>query len=156
MELKLENTPPITFISTYVKPQNFSSSDLKILIESNRNTIIAGRLQRDSLFLEQHHKQLRGIRLNKFFKTRNDIKIIAPHSHTHISPQARYVNSIIDFALLRNIPYDTTTEVINELNSDHLPVIITLKLKSNLATSTQSKITNWHNYNHILQTPHFR
>ncbi|GIY48682.1 hypothetical protein CEXT_69181 [Caerostris extrusa] len=32
-----------------------------------------------------------------------------------------------------------------------MPVIVTLNLNDNLATSTQRRTTNWHNYSHTLQ-----
>ncbi|GIZ05217.1 hypothetical protein CEXT_290401 [Caerostris extrusa] len=32
-----------------------------------------------------------------------------------------------------------------------MPVIVTLNLNNNLATSTQPITTNWHNYSHTLQ-----
>ncbi|GIY46044.1 protein KTI12 homolog [Caerostris extrusa] len=150
VELKLENTPPITFVSTYCKPKFTPTTCLKKLIEANKNTIIAGDFNAAHTAWNNQRNSQRGIVLNKFLKTRKDIKIFAPHSHTHISTQARYGNSIIDFALLRNIPYNTSIEVVNEFNSDHLPVIVTLQLHSNLATSTQRKITNWYNYNFTL------
>ncbi|GIY71197.1 RNA-directed DNA polymerase from mobile element jockey [Caerostris darwini] len=149
VELKLENTPPITFVS-YLKPQFTTTTCLKKLIEANKN-IIAGDFNAQHTDWNSQRNSTRGIVLNKFLKTRKDIKILAPHTHTHISTQARYGNSIIDFALLRNIPCNISIEVINELNSDHLLVIVTLQLHSNFATSTQRKITNWHNYNFTLQ-----
>ncbi|GIX98061.1 hypothetical protein CEXT_801441 [Caerostris extrusa] len=42
IELNLNNSPPITFASIYVKPQFHSTSCLKKLIEANKNTILAG------------------------------------------------------------------------------------------------------------------
>ncbi|GIY32551.1 hypothetical protein CDAR_302121 [Caerostris darwini] len=92
----------------------------------------------------------RGIVLNN----RPDIKIAAPHSPTHLSSQARYGDTIINFALLRNISYTTTTEVINELNFDYFPVIIILDIGSNLSTNTQRKSTNWTDYTYRLQQRH--
>ncbi|GIY27818.1 hypothetical protein CEXT_610581 [Caerostris extrusa] len=53
--------------------------------------------------------------------------------------------------LTASILTDTSIEVINELNSHHMPVITTLDLNCSLAKSTQRKFTNWHNYNYTLQ-----
>ncbi|GIY77257.1 hypothetical protein CEXT_529471 [Caerostris extrusa] len=106
IELKLENTPPITFVSTYLKSQYTTAACLKKLIEANKNTILAGDFNASHTSWNSPRNSWRGILLNKFLKTRKDVKILAPHTHTHISTQARYGKSVIDFALLRNIPYN--------------------------------------------------
>ncbi|GIX82584.1 RNA-directed DNA polymerase from mobile element jockey [Caerostris extrusa] len=81
VELKLENTPPITFVSTCLKPQFTTSISLKKLIEANKNTIIAGDFNASHIAWNSPRNSHRGIVLNKFLKTRKDIKILAPHTH---------------------------------------------------------------------------
>ncbi|GIY83478.1 hypothetical protein CEXT_54591 [Caerostris extrusa] len=59
--------------------------------------------------------------------------------------------NILDFALFKNIPYTTSTAVLNELNSDHLPVLIDIELNRPPHTAPQDFKTNWHDYNFHLQ-----
>ncbi|GIZ05218.1 RNA-directed DNA polymerase from mobile element jockey [Caerostris extrusa] len=103
IELNLNNSPPITFASIYVKPQFHSTSCLKKLIEANKNTILAGDFNASHTSWNDTKNTVRGIKFHKFFNSRSDIKIIAPHTPTHFSPRARYGNTIMHFSVTFHI-----------------------------------------------------
>ncbi|GIY22482.1 hypothetical protein CEXT_409641 [Caerostris extrusa] len=89
--------------------------------------------------------------LNKFLKYGKIFKVLAPPHPTHLNTQTRYEDSIAGFPHLRNMPYNTAIKVINDRNSVHLPVIVTLDTGAKLFASAQCQITTWFDYAYRLQ-----
>ncbi|GIZ03810.1 hypothetical protein CEXT_782201 [Caerostris extrusa] len=59
--------------------------------------------------------------------------------------------SILGFELFKNIPYTASTAVLNELNSDTLPVLIDIEFNRSPHTAPQHFKTTWHDYKFHLQ-----
>ncbi|GFY33668.1 RNA-directed DNA polymerase from mobile element jockey [Trichonephila clavipes] len=76
----------------------------------------------------------------------------ALHTPTHINASSRPGprDSIIDLAVLKNIPFNHDLRVIDDLKSDHLPVILTLYTGSALIKIPDQLSTNWENFKFLL------
>ncbi|GFT04970.1 probable RNA-directed DNA polymerase from transposon X-element [Trichonephila clavipes] len=81
-----------------------------------------------------------------------NVRIVAPHTPTHINASSRpgAKDSIIDLAVLKNIPFNHDIRVIDDLESDHLPVILTLYTGSALIKIPDQLSTNWENFKFLL------
>ncbi|GIZ05308.1 RNA-directed DNA polymerase from mobile element jockey [Caerostris extrusa] len=123
-------------------------NELNNLLNANQNVIIAGDFNATHHAWNNTKNNRCGIRLNSFIKRKN-IKIIAPSTPTRYDHTD--TANILDFALFKNIPYTTPTAVLNELNSDYLPVLIDIELNRPPHTAPQHFKTNWHDYNFHLQ-----
>ncbi|GFT34396.1 hypothetical protein TNCV_2648791 [Trichonephila clavipes] len=66
--------------------------------------------------------------LRKIVNNKSNVRIVAPHTPTHINASSRLGarDSIIDLEVLKNVPFNHDIRVIDDLESDHLPVILTL------------------------------
>ncbi|GFW74452.1 RNA-directed DNA polymerase from mobile element jockey [Trichonephila clavipes] len=60
-------------------------------------------------------------------------------------------DSIIDLAVFKNIPFNYDIRVIDDLCSDHLPVILTLYTNSDTMKISAQLSTNWENFLFLLK-----
>ncbi|GFT35123.1 RNA-directed DNA polymerase from mobile element jockey [Trichonephila clavipes] len=121
IEIKFNNFPPIPIVSAYARniPENngkFPDKDfLKILI-SGQNIIIAEDLNAAHRTWSNDRSNAFGYALRKIVNNKSNVRILAPHTPTHInagsSPGAR--DSIIDLAVLKNIPFNHDIRVIDD------------------------------------------
>lgn len=59
----------------------------------------------------------------------NTYVLLPPDSHTHYPNNLNYIPSTIDLVLLKNL-ISSDLEVIHELDSDHLPILLKIMTKS--------------------------
>lgn len=79
----------------------------------------------------------------------NDYTIAFPHSPTRFG-----THSVIDFGILKNIPYHYHVEALDELPSDHKPISFTLSTPSNIPSILHPPVVNWSIYTDtILNSP---
>ncbi|GFW56343.1 RNA-directed DNA polymerase from mobile element jockey [Trichonephila clavipes] len=128
IEIKLNNFPPILIVSAYARntPENnrkFTDKDFLKILNSGQNIIIAGDLNAAHRTWSNARSNAFGYALRKIVNNKSNVRIVAPHTPTHINassrPDAR--DSIIDLAVLKNIPFNHDIRVIDDLESDHLP-----------------------------------
>ncbi|GFX84829.1 probable RNA-directed DNA polymerase from transposon X-element [Trichonephila clavipes] len=76
----------------------------------------------------------------------------SPHTSTYINASSRpgARDYIIDLAVLKNIPFNHDIRVIDDFESDHLPVILTLYTGSALIKIPDQLSTNWENFKFLL------
>lgn len=74
--------------------------------------------------------------------------VLAPKDDTHKHTTTN-TTDVFDITLLKNIKWSITSEVRHELSSDHLPVIINLKLLKEQRIG-EDEITNWSKHKNIL------
>ncbi|GFX44648.1 RNA-directed DNA polymerase from mobile element jockey [Trichonephila clavipes] len=93
-----------------------------------------------------------GYALRKIVNNKSNVRIVAPHTPTHINASSRPGTraSIIDLAVLKNIPFNHDIRVIDDLESDHLPVILTLYTGSALIKIPDQLSINWENFKFLL------
>ncbi|GFX70645.1 RNA-directed DNA polymerase from mobile element jockey [Trichonephila clavipes] len=72
---------------------------------------------------------------------------------TYSRPGVR--DSIIDLAVFKNIPFNYDIRVIDDLCSDHLPVILTLYTNSDTMKIPVQLFTNWENFRFLLKNKPF-
>ncbi|GBM16645.1 RNA-directed DNA polymerase from mobile element jockey [Araneus ventricosus] len=115
------------------------SSKVTMVLCSSTVCHIAWNSPRTSFYGRKLFNYLQGI---------NGINVLAPHSPTHI--YLHTWDTVIDLAILKRIPFHSQIRVKNDLNSDHLPVILTLDTGSFPIYSPEHFSTNWENFRHIL------
>ncbi|GFT02546.1 RNA-directed DNA polymerase from mobile element jockey [Trichonephila clavipes] len=133
IEIKFNNLPPIRIVSAYPRntPENnrkFLDTDFLKVLNSGQNIIIAGDLNAAHRTWSNARSNAFGYALHKIVNNKSNMRIVAPHTPTHINASSRpgARDSIINPAVLKNIPFNHDIRVIDDLESDHLLVILTL------------------------------
>ncbi|GFU30643.1 hypothetical protein TNCV_3031561 [Trichonephila clavipes] len=72
-------------------------------------------------------------------------------THSNSRSRARVCDSIIDLAVFKNIPFNYDIRVIDDLCSDHLPVILTLYTNSDTMKIPALLFTNCENFRFLLK-----
>ncbi|GFT27528.1 putative RNA-directed DNA polymerase from transposon X-element [Trichonephila clavipes] len=127
IEIKFNN-PPIRIVSAYARntPENnrkFPDKDFLKILNSGQNIIIAGDLNAAHRTWSNARSNAFGYALRKIVINKSNVRIVAPHTPTHINASSRpgARDSIIDLAVLKNIPFNHDIRVIDDLESDLLP-----------------------------------
>ncbi|GBO32311.1 putative RNA-directed DNA polymerase from transposon X-element [Araneus ventricosus] len=87
-----------------------------------------------------------GITLNRFARQLK-LQIIAPDHPTRYSKKS---DSIIDFALARNLKYSTQIKTLTDLSSDHLPVMLYLNISQLRIDDIYKTIPQWNSFREKL------
>ena len=79
-------------------------------------------------------------------------QIIGPTAPTHFPYNANHANDVLDIFLMKPDSTILTLEVLNELSSDHNPVIMELDVyaRQTYYRNKQKLTTNWALYRHII------
>ncbi|GFX74944.1 RNA-directed DNA polymerase from mobile element jockey [Trichonephila clavipes] len=146
-----------TLIRSYARntPENnrkFPDKDFLKILNSGQNIIIAGDLNAAHRTWSNARSNALGYALRKIVNNKSNVRIVAPHTPTHINASSRpgARDSIIDLAVLKNIPFNHDIRVIDDLESGHLPVILTLYTGSALIKIPDQLSTNWENFKFLL------
>ncbi|GBN80876.1 Nucleic-acid-binding protein from transposon X-element, partial [Araneus ventricosus] len=151
VEIKIGSHPPIKIISAYARGGMtgwFPLADLQKLLNSGPNVIIAGNLNAAHIAWNSPRTSFYGRKLFNYLQGINGIKVLAPNFPTHINLNTW--DTVIDLAILKRILFHSQIRVKNYLNSDHLPVILTLDTGIFPIYSPEQFSTNWENFRHIL------
>ncbi|GFX38778.1 RNA-directed DNA polymerase from mobile element jockey [Trichonephila clavipes] len=134
------------------KAPNHQNKDFLKILNSGQNIIIAGDLSDAHRTWSNARSNAFGYALRKIVNNKSNVRIVAPHTPTHINASSRpgARDSIIDLAVLKNIPFNHDIRVIDDLESDHLPVILTLYSGSALIKIPDQLSTNWENFKFLL------
>lgn len=120
----------IYLIAAYNKPSNsFSHSDLDSLLEVSNKVLVVGDLNARHTNWSCHRNNRNGLTLNSYIQN-NNVTILHTDSPTHI-PYNNGTPTFIDLVINKNVINMKKLQVLNELNSDHLPVYFTLGNESN-------------------------
>ncbi|GFS67981.1 putative RNA-directed DNA polymerase from transposon X-element [Trichonephila clavipes] len=124
---------------------------LKIL-NSGQNIIIAGDLNAAHRAWSHARSNALCYALRKIVNNKPNVRIVAPHTPTHINASFRpgTRDSIIDLAVLKYIPFNQDIRVIDDLESDHPPVILTLYTGAALIKIPDQLSTYWENFKFLL------
>ncbi|GFX63723.1 RNA-directed DNA polymerase from mobile element jockey [Trichonephila clavipes] len=117
------------------------------------NLIIAGGLNAAHKTWNNTRSNNFGFRLKRIIQNYPNARSIAPYTPTHINSRSRpgVRDSIIDLAVFKNIPFNYDIRVIDDLCSDHLPVILTLYTNSDTMKIPAQLSTNWENFRFLLK-----
>lgn len=120
-----------TVVSAYLRPQNkFSKQDFDNMLNVDQKVVILGDLN------SKHGSWNPGSRANQKgnqlfdYTMNNNCTILAPEEFTHYPYAENLKPSIIDIAVVKNMANCRSLEVVNELDSDHLPII--MEISNNL------------------------
>jgi len=138
-------------ISAVYKPPGATlmTHDLDLLTRSAEWQISAGDFNAKHPLWFSHSTNAAGRVLFDHVQ-QSDYTITTPTSPTHFPTNARYRPDILDIALIR-LPYPTQIDNLNELSSDHNPIL--LEALCTLVSSsppTSNRLINWTKYKTIL------
>ena len=145
--IKLQSN--IYLIAAYIKPSNsFSHSNLDSLLEvSNKVLVVNARHANWSC----HRNNRNGLTLNSYIQN-NNVTILHTDSPTRI-PYNNGTPTFTDIVINKNVINMKKLQVLNELNSDHLPVYFTLGNESNPKLERRLfdyKAVDWEQFRDIL------
>ena len=125
IRIKLQNGQLISVLSVYKSPnRRFHDQDLENLFNLNSPTIVLGDLNCKHCIWGCRTTNPNGARLLQTISNSN-IHLSAPNEATHFPWQVNIQPDILDIALHKNFTPPIFQTVLPELDSDHLPVVIT-------------------------------
>ncbi|GFX78131.1 RNA-directed DNA polymerase from mobile element jockey [Trichonephila clavipes] len=161
IEIKINNFPPLRVVSAYARfcaeiNRKFPEKDFLKILNSDNYLIIAGDLNAAHKTWNNTRSNNFGFRLKRIIQNYPNARIVAPYTPTHINsrswPGVR--DSIIDLAVFKNIPFSYDIydiRVIDDLCSDHLPVILTLYTNSDTMKIPAQLSINRENFRFLLK-----
>lgn len=139
----------IRLSAIYTPPHiKLDKRDLDRLLQYNTPTLIAGDLNSKHRDWNCPNTNINGRTISKYLENHTDVTIMTPIEPTHYPPTG--LPNIIDIALTRNIKKYTTITTLQELSSDHNPVIITIYDSPPIDTPPPIK-TDWTRLTYELQ-----
>ena len=131
----------------YVAPQiRIDTKDIDTLLATSNKVIIIGDLNAKHQAWNCHRANKSGKSLYKHIR-KKPYAIQAPDNYT-LYPYLNALPSIVDIAIIKNICNFQSIEAINELDSDHHPVLVALSshnTKTSNRTFLNYKRANWEN-----------
>ncbi|GIZ05315.1 RNA-directed DNA polymerase from mobile element jockey [Caerostris extrusa] len=124
---------------------------LSQILSIGANVIVAGDFNARHSQWNVGNQNESGRILHRFIKNRIELKLIAPNVPTKVDFY-KNVYSTLDLAIFKNIPFNYNINVLNELSSDHFPVIIELDTDISNLKLPQQLLTNWEDFRYLLQT----
>lgn len=120
----------ITLVSAYIPPNASASErirpDLETLLGLSSSVIIAGDLNAKHISWNSHSNNPRGRSL-ELLSSHLNFDVIAPMNPTHFPRNPDHRPDVLDIALLKNVNLGLRSlEAIQELDSDHRPVVLHL------------------------------
>lgn len=122
----MHNTP-VTVIAIYVNQNKLTKSDIKKLLNISNRVIIAGDLNAKHKAWNCHRNTRNGNILYNLSQT-NNFAVMAPLSPTFYHSDNKSTPDILDIALVKNLSMQFNLSVLDKLDSDHLPVVLTAQM----------------------------
>ncbi|GFY04865.1 RNA-directed DNA polymerase from mobile element jockey [Trichonephila clavipes] len=151
-QIKINNFPPINVVSAYVRRRaghSFPVEDFKKIFNSGSNCIIAGDYNAAHVSWHNAKSTRFGQALHRLIRDLRGAKLVAPQTATHLQSRQRF-GSVIDLAVFKHIPFNHSVRVINDLSSDHYPVILEINLLTSIIKNPEQLSTNWYNFKFAL------
>ncbi|GFS91111.1 probable RNA-directed DNA polymerase from transposon X-element [Trichonephila clavipes] len=152
VQIKINNFPPINVVSAYVRRRvghSFPVEDFKKIFNSGSNCIIAGDYNAAHVSWHNAKSTRFGQVLHRLIRDLWGAKLVAPQTATHLQPRLRF-GSVIDLVVFKHIPFNHSVRVINDLSSDHYPVILEINLITSIIKNPEQLSTNWFNFKFAL------
>ncbi|GFX63075.1 RNA-directed DNA polymerase from mobile element jockey [Trichonephila clavipes] len=152
VQIKINNFPPINVVSAYVRRRaghSFPVEDFKKIFNSGSNCIIAGDYNAAHVSWHNAKSTRFGQALHRLIRDLRGAKLVAPQTATHLQSRQRF-GSVIDLAVFKHIPFNHSVRVINDLSSDHYPVILEINLITSIIKNPEQLSTNWYNFKFAL------
>lgn len=142
----------IMIASAYLSTsRKFDTTDLDILQTINSTYILLGdfNAKHPDWNIFNPIPNTAGLALSRYLNHHPDTNILASHQPTRPVPAL----SIIDIGITKNINYNYEIDTLNALNSDHLPVKTTIKLREEIhhyIRKPQQKDYDWNRFTTFL------
>ncbi|XP_035212928.1 uncharacterized protein LOC118186866 [Stegodyphus dumicola] len=141
----------VYFNSMYNSPKNILDINyLAKILDTNKQVILAGDLNARSQEWNCRKTNKNGIKLSEFIKN-YPVYFHVPSEYTNV-PQNTNTGDILDI-FLSTISFSFDLEVLQELDSNHCPVIATLGTTKDVMDE-HINTTNWKVFNEILSECH--
>ncbi|GFT68760.1 RNA-directed DNA polymerase from mobile element jockey [Trichonephila clavipes] len=153
VQIKINNFPPINIVSAYVRKRaghNFPIEDFKKNFNAGSNCIIAGDYNAAHVSWRNAKSTRYGLALHQLISDIWGAKLVAPQTAPHLQPR-QWFGSVIDLAVFKHIPFNHSVRVLNDLSSDHYPVILELNLNTSIIKNPEQLSTNWFNFKFALK-----
>ena len=142
----------VTLVSVYSPPGPLLARDLESVLDISDKVILAGDLNSKNTVWGCRKTNSSGSLLYTH-SLGNNYVILAPDCPTHVATNGS--TDILDIALLKGTFFNTTLHVVNNLNSDHLPVV--MNLTGRIKDSTPRKVyeyskADWDSFRDHLDT----
>lgn len=152
-QIKLNDSTAIKIISVYRQPnKKLLSEDLTKIFSTSEPTLLIGDLNSKNTFWGCRVSNPSGNLLDKI-ATDNTLHIEAPAEYTYYPTRRNHKPDILDILVSKNFTKTISQTVIPELNSDHLPVIISWD-SAPTPIQTKQKLINgkidWHIFKNTL------
>jgi endonuclease/exonuclease/phosphatase family metal-dependent hydrolase len=119
--------------------------ELAPIFNRNTPTILGGDLNSKNIAWGSSSNNLAGVNLHEWLEEEG-IDFSSPFAPTHYRPP-----DVLDICLVKNFPWTVRSEVLQELSSDHNPVIVTID-RVDLHTSQRALTrTNWEKFTKLLE-----
>ncbi|GFX42049.1 RNA-directed DNA polymerase from mobile element jockey [Trichonephila clavipes] len=148
VQIKINDFPPINIVSAYVRRRaghSFPVEDFKKIFNSGSNCIIAGDYNAAHVSWHNAKSTRFGQVLHRLIRDLRGAKLVAPQTATHLQPRQQF-GSVFDLAVFKHIPFNHSVRVINDLSSDHYPVILEINLITSIIKNPEQLSTNWFNF----------
>lgn len=143
-----KHSGPLRINSIYHRPQDkLDPNDLDALLVGHTPTILAGDFNSKHSDWNSRITNTNGRILRKYANTHPEISIAGPIAPTHF-PNTGVRPDVLDIALLHKLPWIYSIETINDLGSDHNPVLLTLNQLTTPMPTRKSIKTDWTYFTH--------
>ncbi|GFW84573.1 putative RNA-directed DNA polymerase from transposon X-element [Trichonephila clavipes] len=122
---------------TATSDKNLFTVDIEALIQANSNCVIFGDFNATHSAWNCSKNSPRGIRL-KYFTDDNNLEIAFPNSPTRYGYNS---SNTLDFAIISNFNYPYNIVSINDLSSDHNPVMLNFNIATPIHKDNPRAIT---------------
>lgn len=148
------NGQSISIFSIY-STDKIQESDIKNLINQDIKVIIAGDFNAKHKDWYCSRSNYSGRTVQNFLQNHQHIKMHFPDSYTYIAPKA-ISDSILDFALTKNVNLLTKPVTLDDFQSDHLALTYSIILNESVQSTAPIKLqfdfskANWKKFREIL------
>lgn len=120
------NLQRLKVIAVYKPPERkLNILDMDKLLEGNMPTVLAGDLNSKHTDWGCRGTNAAGRQINAYINDKTDTVVLAPPDYTHYAHSG--LGDILDIAVIKNISNYISCDTVDELSSDHKPVLLTLE-----------------------------
>lgn len=126
VDITLQVNKRITIVAAYKQPNNrLHEQDIIQMFNDNQPTLVIGDLNSKNTIWGCRVNNPDGVKLNNLSAT-HAFQISAPTDYTYYPYRVDHQPDILDIVLIKNFHSSIYQNVITELDSDHIPVLINL------------------------------
>lgn len=142
---------PVTIIAIYINSNKLTKTDMKKLLNVSSRVIIAGDLNAKHKSWNCHTNTKNGNILYQMSHV-NNFAVMAPISPTFYHCNGKSKPDILDIAIIKNIAMHLDLNILDKLDSDHLPVLLTAQVGINIDKPQRRnyKKANWIKFNDVI------